>query len=280
VYEYGNYYHSAQRLGDGCLPNSVDMLVYCECNDEEPQYTELRTFNADRKIYWDFDIHTHPEKTLRFASTMGFTHIFFANKIYEPSFRKINSHVNFLPYGFDDEFLRPMPEVSKTVDVGFCGSEYPERVAFIAALRRAGINAELVSGQYGADLVKTITSFKIHLNYLVGGGRGLLNARVFETIGCGTLLLNENEDFVDQLFTDGKHLVLYGSEDECIERARYFLKHQDEREEIARAGHEYGLSNHTYLIRAKTILEAVNKSAAKAKEDIDVGLQSQGHYLS
>jgi hypothetical protein len=264
VHEYGNYYHSTQRLGDGCLPNGVDMLVYCECNDEEPQYTELRSFKAARKVYWDFDVHTHPAKTLRFALAMGFDHIFFANKLFEPSFRKIDSHAQFLPYAFDDEFLRPMPEVSKTVDVGFCGSPYPERVSLVAALRRSGINAEFISGQYGTDLVKTINSFKIHLNYRVGW-RGVLNARVFETIGCGTLLLNENEDFIEQLFSDSKHLVLFSSEKECIERARYYLKHKDKREEIARAGYEYGLCNHTYLVRAKGMLETVNKSAPTEK---------------
>jgi hypothetical protein len=259
VYEYGNYYQSKRRLNTGVMPKSVDVLVYCECNDMEPQYTELRSLKAARKVYWDFDIHTHPARTLRFALDMGFDHIFFANRYFEPPFRKIDSRAQFLPYAFDDELFRHMPEVPKTVDVGFCGSPYPERVALVQALKRAGIHAEFITGKYCADLVKSINSYKIHLNYRIGY-RGVLNARVFETIGCGTLLLNENEDFIGQIFTENKHLALFSNTKECMERARYFLAHEDEREKIARAGNEIGMKNHTYLVRVKTMLDHIARS--------------------
>jgi hypothetical protein len=262
VYEYGNYYRSTQRLGTGETPDNLDMLVYCECNDLEPQYTELRSLKAERKVYWDFDVHTHPAKTLRFALDMGFDHIFFANKYFKHSFRKVDNRAQFLPYAIDDELFHHMPEVPKTVDVGFCGSPYPERVALVQSLKRAGLHAEFITGKYGADLVKTINSFKIHLNYRIGY-RGVLNARVLETIGCGTLLLNENEDFIDQFFIENKHVALFGNTKECVERARYFLTNEDERERIAMAGNAIGLKSHTYLVRGKEILEYVTQSAPR-----------------
>jgi len=260
IYEYGNYYGSTERLSNDKPPSAVDLLVYCECNDSDPQYTELKNLDAGCKVYWDFDVHTHPARTLLFALRMRFDHIFFANKLYEGSFRKINSQTHFLPYAFDDEYLRPIPNIQKTVGVGLCGSPYPTRVALIEQLRQSGIDARLFSGVYGEDMVHLINSFKIHLNYNPEWGRGILNSRVWETIGCGTLLLTQSEDFIELFFCDHEHLSLYQDTGDCIRLARYWLDHPDEREQIAQAGHEYGLEHHTYVARARTMLDTVKES--------------------
>jgi spore maturation protein CgeB len=78
---------------------------------------------------------------------------------------------------------------------------------------------------------------------------------VFETIGCGTLLLNEREDGIEVYFRDGEHVVLYDSEVICIEKIKYLLSHEDVLESIAGSGHAHGLKFHTYVQRASTILE-------------------------
>jgi spore maturation protein CgeB len=255
VYEYGNYYQSTQRIQPEPPPQTADLLVWCECNDADPQYWELESYPASRKAYWDFDTATHSEMTKKIIDHVRFDAVFYANRNFTRFLSALHNNTTLLPYAFNDEIHRPLPNVTKTVDVGLIGSPYPKRVALIKKLRKTGINAELVSGVYGEDMVRTVNSFKIQLNYLVGGGRGLLNARVFETVGCGTLLLNENEDGIEDCFKDGGHVVLYHSESTCVEKVRFLLSHEDVLQSIARNGHEYGLKFHTYLQRANTILE-------------------------
>lgn len=259
VYEYGNYYRSPERLGSDKPPSTIDLLAYCECNDSDPQYTELKNLDAGCKVYWDFDVHTHPAATLLFILRMGFDFVFFANKLYESSFRKLCARSYFLPYAIDDQVHRRIPDVERTVDVGLCGSPYPSRLALIQALKDASIDARLFHGVYGEDMIRLINSFKIHLNYNPQWGRGILNGRVWETTGCGTLLLTQQEDFIDLFFKDEEHLVLYRDMEDCLRKARELLGDDARREQIAQRGYEHAHRNHTYVSRAQTILQTISQ---------------------
>jgi spore maturation protein CgeB len=81
-----------------------------------------------------------------------------------------------------------------------------------------------------------------------------INMRVFEATATGSFLLTEWVPYIDLLFEDGKHLVTFKTIDEAVEKARYYLKHDDEREAIAKAGMEHTLANHTYQHRIKEAL--------------------------
>lgn len=268
VYEYGNYYRTSRRLTSNHAPANPDLLVYCECNDDDPQYYELRSMRTTHKVYWDFDISTHPMRTLLFMWRMGFDQVYYANLLYEKTFKSLYPHSQLLPYAIDDEFHRKMPEVEKSIDVGLVGSPYPARVTLISTLAHAGINAQLLNGFYGGDLVRLINSLKIHLNYNTTKTRGLLVGRVWETTGCGTALLTQREDFIDMFFEDNRHVAMYSNPEECIFRCRQLLTDKDLREKIALDGMLLVHQQHTYLCRAKAILDAylVRKSADMARQ--------------
>lgn len=257
VYEYGNYYRTQEPVAVAQVPQSADLLVYCECNDLDPQYTELRNFDAQRKVYWDFDINTHPTRTLRLIEEIGFSHVFFGNIYYEDVFHSVCDRVRFLPIAFDEDLHKPQQQVAKEFDIGLCGSPYRGRLKLIRRLREAGLNAVLVQDRYAEDYVRTLNSFKISLNYGVGGGKGLIPGRVWESIGCGTLLLADRRDLIDQTFVDMRHLALFSSFKECVSRAEYLLAHPDSLRSIAGEGHRFGLEVHTYIHRAQAIIEAV-----------------------
>jgi hypothetical protein len=87
-----------------------------------------------------------------------------------------------------------------------------------------------------------------------------INMRCFEALATGSFLLTDWVPSIDELFEDGKHLVLYRSMEECIEKAKYYLKHDDEREKIAQAGYEHVVKNHTIQNRVDVILETYLKS--------------------
>lgn len=84
-----------------------------------------------------------------------------------------------------------------------------------------------------------------------------VNMRCFEAMGTGSFLLTNRIPTIEDLFEDGKHLVLYDSEDDMVEKARYYLAHDEERERIAEAGYQEVMAKHTILHRVERMLEAV-----------------------
>lgn len=79
--------------------------------------------------------------------------------------------------------------------------------------------------------------------------------RILEMMACwGFVLVNYQEDLAKE-FEDGKELVMYRSLEEMVEKIRYYLDHEDERQEIARAGYEKVLREYNYAAKLRRILE-------------------------
>ncbi len=81
--------------------------------------------------------------------------------------------------------------------------------------------------------------------------------RIFEALSTGSFLLTNWIPTLGDLFEDGKHLVTYKTLEEMVEKAKYYLEHEDEREAIAKAGYEEFVSKHTYKHRIEKILEII-----------------------
>lgn len=87
-----------------------------------------------------------------------------------------------------------------------------------------------------------------------------LNMRTFEIMATRSLCLTSWIPTIEEFFEDGKHLVLYRSLDEMIDKAKYYLAHDEERERIAQAGYEEVMARHTIQNRVDTILNTFMKS--------------------
>lgn len=87
-----------------------------------------------------------------------------------------------------------------------------------------------------------------------------LNMRTFEVMATGSFLLTSWIPTIEEFFEDGKHLVLYRSLDEMVDKAKYYLAHDDEREKIAQAGYEEVIKKHTIQNRVDVILNEYLKS--------------------
>jgi hypothetical protein len=81
-----------------------------------------------------------------------------------------------------------------------------------------------------------------------------LNMRTFEAMATGSFLLTSWIPTIEEHFEDGKHLVLYRSFDEMVDKAKYYLAHDDEREKIAQAGYEEVMAKHKIQDRINVIL--------------------------
>ena len=81
--------------------------------------------------------------------------------------------------------------------------------------------------------------------------------RIFEALSTGSFLLTNWIPTLGDLFEDGKHLVTYKTLDEMVEKAKYYLEHEEEREKIAKAGYEEFIAKHTYRHRIEKILDII-----------------------
>lgn len=75
------------------------------------------------------------------------------------------------------------------------------------------------------------------------------NMRMFEATGCGALLFTEESKNIRLYFEPGKECVTYTSTEDLCRKIEHYLKHDDEAREIANAGHERTMAEHTYARR-------------------------------
>lgn len=121
-----------------------------------------------------------------------------------------------------------------------------------AKVARLGLRPEGYA-QAGDDYAKTICSFDINLNFLRKMNRDQQTARSIEIPACGRLMLSERTEEHEALFEDKREAVFFGSDDELLDLARYYVKRPDECRRIGLAGRERcirgGYSHQTGLAR-------------------------------
>lgn len=135
---------------------------------------------------------------------------------------------------------------------------YPNRRKINALLRRSGLRVITGKSVIRDAYIEAINQSKI----------GVISVNVFaspnmkftEFTSCGTFVLADRPaDFNHLGFKDGKHLVLYENLDDLSDKIKYFLKHEVEREEIAKNGMEFVRKNHNNTVRSKQFTDAIRK---------------------
>lgn len=102
---------------------------------------------------------------------------------------------------------------------------------------------------------------KINLNITLRSIQSGIPLRAFDIMGArGFLLTNYQADLFD-LFVPGEDFVYYESPEDLIYKIGYYLKHEEERIEIAKNGYEKIKKFHTYLDRAKQMVSIINSEA-------------------
>ena len=83
--------------------------------------------------------------------------------------------------------------------------------------------------------------------------------RTWLTLGCGGFLLTNYVPELETVFTKGVHLDWYKSKEECIDLIAFYLRHEDKRKKIARAGYEFAHANRTYDVVMTEMISYIEK---------------------
>ncbi|MFO1019588.1 MAG: glycosyltransferase [Planctomycetales bacterium] len=81
--------------------------------------------------------------------------------------------------------------------------------------------------------------------------------RDFEATMSGAFYLVEEFDELAEFFEPGKEIVMFRDGEELVEKARYYLKHEQEREEIRQAGLKRAREEHTWHKRFEMVFEKI-----------------------
>lgn len=157
-------------------------------------------------------------------------------------------------------------KAKKEIDVYFCGAKSEERDFYIQKLMEEKINIVVDGLEYGVssydkfyrpfvqekgEWVKSKLSFdemakrtgmaKIALNFNFGVRDGKLyeqiKQRMFEIPATGTFQLAYGANEVGRYFKPGVEIDTFRSPSEMVKKINYYLKHEKEREQIARKGY-------------------------------------------
>jgi len=113
---------------------------------------------------------------------------------------------------------------------------------------------------WGIEMYKVFRQSDMTLNHHIDvAGSYAGNARLFEATGVGTLLVTDWKKNIHEMFEPGKEVVCYRTPEECVEAIEYYLEHEKERKEIARAGQRRTLREHTYYNRMREFVDIVGR---------------------
>ncbi|HEX8145348.1 MAG TPA: glycosyltransferase [Pyrinomonadaceae bacterium] len=114
---------------------------------------------------------------------------------------------------------------------------------------------------YGVAMFQQLHDSRVALNTHIDiSPASASNMRLFEATGVGTCLLTDWKANQRELFEPDAEMVSYRSSEECIEKVRYLLDHEDERRRIALAGQRRTLRSHTFAERAEQLDALVRRA--------------------
>lgn len=203
-------------------------------------------------------------------------YVFSADGGHQEKFKELGINHFFLPPGIlAESCYRGEKREKYSQDVIFCGSykyhqEWDYRPLLINWLRATYGNRFRLYGSgeciRGKDLNDLYASAKV----IVGDALYSPNYwsdRVPETLGRGGFLIHPEVPGMEKHFTPYKHFVpySYGDFKTLKEIIDYYIEHQDDAEQIRDAAQFHVERNHTYMQRAKEILETLKKNGAIQK---------------
>ena len=113
---------------------------------------------------------------------------------------------------------------------------------------------------FGSEMLRVLAKSKITFHRradLVDGCAGAM--RLFEATGMGAMLLTDEDSDIGLVFEPGVEVVTYSSYEDCVEKIRYYLEHESERELIAAKGQERTMKEHSLDSRFSFIAEQLLK---------------------
>jgi len=162
---------------------------------------------------------------------------------------------------------------SKIIDVIFVGHSEKIRQKFCKGLILNNIDLKVYGPGWRTDDVFTknknifdpinsvdyaalLNRSKIALAFLSKKNKDIYTRRNFEITACGTFMLSERTPELKEIFIEGKECDYFSSEEELLDKVKFYLKNSSVREKIALAGYNKCIkTRNSNIDRARELLQ-------------------------
>lgn len=111
---------------------------------------------------------------------------------------------------------------------------------------------------YLKEFTRVVRTSKIFIAFDAAPSvRKCVSVRLYMALGCGAFYMCQYVDGIEEIFLPDEEIVTFSSEDEMIDKIRYYLPREDIRKKIALKGQEKVLREHTYQNRVKQLLTTI-----------------------
>jgi spore maturation protein CgeB len=207
-----------------------------------------------------------------------------ADPAYIERFRQRSKRADYLPHAFETTILDRLGPAPAAPETGVCfvgslTSEHLDRLGLLERIAarvsmtcwvRGGeivpegspLKATLRPPVWGYDMYRVLRNSRVVLNRHVDFALGVAaNIRLYETTGVGTLLLTDHANNLGELFEGGRECAVYRDADECVRLIEHYLRHEDQRRQVAAAGQARTLRQHTFRQRMQRLIQLVEGAA-------------------
>jgi spore maturation protein CgeB len=259
-----------QDLQQMIRKGGYDMMLVIGAKTIYPE--TIQAFQG-RKVFWFMDGLPRYEYVI--PKIPLFDDLF----VFEPTDREVireqlglESQFLTLAFGPKRYFKQEVPE---TYDFSFVGSFYPKREEYLHALldvsRNMAIAGDFYRSQFpelkermqgvnvsSAAANRLYASSKVNVNIHHPQSKEGMAIRTFEIIGAGGFQLVERQKGALQYFEEDVHMAFYDTKEEFLDKARYYLAHDEQRRKIAATCHELALKAHTWKARFREMFAMMN----------------------
>ena len=266
----------------------ADAIIVDNCHPYHPEflrtlsiYKVLRTTDGPLSAY-DRD----------FAYAHAYDHVLYHSPAYSPELGMQEKllylgvkRADFWPLGvFDALFDSRLSEAQlferpRDVDVVFVGAMFRNKLPILAKVKKAfgrrfrlhGLGSWKMHLYWHAkfgfpgwirplgfdEFIPLYHRTKIGINVHNRGDYTVGGYRMFELPANGVMQICDGGPFLGSFYEVGKEVVSYRNADDLIDKIRYYLEHDAEREAIARAGFRRVMSDHRMALRFRQAGELV-----------------------
>jgi len=262
--------------------NDIDLTLVVHDFLNREEVTRIKKITNSPICLWFPDALSNFRQAMFFVA--GYDLLFFCDKYIAQRLKmEFNLPAHFLPQCFNPLHHKPVELTGKefnkfNCDITNAGNLYTSRAALYRQLLEFDIKLwghppalwlnvpeldHIVMNVpvHDEEKSKAFQAAKIVLNNMHPAVIDGINKRAFEIPGCGAFQITSYRDAVCELFEDGKEVVTYKSLEELKSKIKYYLAHDEERKQIAEAGYQRAISEHTYRHRLEEIFDALGRNS-------------------
>ena len=164
------------------------------------------------------------------------------------------------PYDMPDEYFlrtyllgRKLTNVERTLMLELLSEQFGIRL-YTWDGEKVPEGVRRFPGVSQVDALKVFYSSKINLNITLRSIASGVPARVFDVMSVGGFMLSNWQEEIPELFVEDKEIVTYKSPEELVDKADYYLRHDNERIRIGVNGYQKVKAQHTYEHRLGKII--------------------------